>query len=90
MKLKNCVRLAAQFIYYHFKRRDSPTSMLALANLECLSERKKAARLEFFNCLYFLKLDIHAEDFIVRNLTRLSRHKHGLIVKPVFARRNAY
>lgn len=89
-KLEKIQRLAARFIYKRFRRRDSPSAMLEIANLEQLASRRKSARLNFLHQLYFDKLGIHSRDYITNNPGRASRYKHSLSIKPFFARTDQY
>lgn len=89
-KIEKIQRLAARFIFNRYRRRDSPSVMLQDAELELLADRRKTARLNFFRLLYFSKLGLHGQDYITKDTTRASRHKHSHSIKPIFARTNTY
>lgn len=89
-KIEKIQRLAARFIYSRYRRRDSPSAMLQLANLEPLEDRRRAARLNLLRLIYFSKLEIKPENYMVKDSSRPSRHKHSCSIKPIFARTNLY
>lgn len=89
-KIEKIQRLAARFIYSRYRRRDSPSAMLQLANLEPLEDRRRAARLNLLRLIYFSKLEIKPENYMEKDSSRPSRHKHSCSIKPIFARTNLY
>lgn len=89
-KLEKIQRLAARFIYSKYRRRDSPSTMLQMANLEPLEDRRRAARLNLLRLIYFSKLELKPDNYIVKDSSRPSRHKHSCSIKPIFARTNIY
>lgn len=89
-KIEKIQRLAARFIYSRYRRRDCPSAMLQLANLEPLEDRRRAARLNLLRLIYFSKLEIKPDNYMVRDSSRPSRHKHSCSIKPIFARTNLY
>ena len=89
-KLEKIQRLAVRYVYKRFRRLDSPSAMLQLAELQPLSERRQEARLKFLASLYFGKLGIKADGYLKKDIGRASRHKHTHYIKPVFARTNLY
>lgn len=60
--------------------------MLQDAKLELLADRRRTASLNFFHL--FSKLGLHTQDYITKDTTRASHHKHSLSIKPIFARNN--
>lgn len=89
-KLEKIQRLAVRYVYKRFRRLDSPSAMLQLAELQPLSERRKEARLKFLASVYFGKLGIKTDGYLKKHISRASRHKHSHYIEPVFARTNLY
>jgi hypothetical protein len=85
-KLEKIQRKAARFIFQDFRRRSSPTQMMARLGWKPLSMRRKFHKLCLFFKIFHGQVRIDRNDYFELLSVRRTRRRHNLVVRPLFCR----